>query len=48
MECMDFRRGIEDFENYSVESDHGDNSGVNEIADKWIVWNHSTRGDVSK
>ena len=33
------------FENYSVESDREEKSGVNETADQQIVWNHSTRGD---
>ena len=34
MECMDFHRGWGIFENYSVESDRGDNSGVNETPDQ--------------
>ena len=46
--------GWEFFENYSTESDCmgdsvdydcRDKSDVNETADRWIVWNHSTRGD---
>ena len=35
-------------ENYSVQSDRGDKSGVNETADQQIVWNQSTRGDFLK
>ena len=33
------------FENRRVESDRRDKYGVNETADQYIVWNHSTRGD---
>ena len=36
------------FENYSVQSDSRDKSGVNEAADQQIVFNHSTRGYFSK
>ena len=32
--------GWEGFENYSVESGCGENSGVNEKTDLQIVWNH--------
>ena len=32
------------FENISVDSDSMDRSDVNETADKYIVWNHLTRG----
>ena len=31
------------FENSCVESDSRDKSDLNETADKYILWNHSTR-----
>ena len=36
------------FENSRVESDSRDKYDLNETADQYIVWNHSTRGDFSK
>ena len=48
MECMDLHRGWGIFENISVEYDSRDKSYLNETADQYIVWNHSTWGDFSK
>ena len=48
MEYMDLRRGVGFFRNYSVEFDCRDKSGENETAGRYIVWNHSKRGDFLK
>ena len=46
MECMDSSKGGGVIsENSSAESDIRYKSDLNETADQYIVWNHSTRGD---
>ena len=48
IKCMGLHRGQGILEKDSVEYDCMDNSDVNETADKYIVWNHSTGRHFSK